>query len=70
MLFLGQPSSKEDASVTCLAFSMQGSILLAGHASGDLHLWEFRRIAWECVKSIRDAHTSPVVQARSLKTQI
>ena len=62
MLLLGQPSIKEDASVTSLAFSLQGSILIAGHANGDLNIWEFRRVAWECVKSLKDAHTAPIVQ--------
>lgn len=62
MLLLGQASTKEDASVTCLAFSLQGSILSAGHANGDFNIWEFRRVAWECVKSLKDAHTSPIVQ--------
>lgn len=67
VVLLGQPSQKEDASVSCVAFSMQGSILMVGHANGDLHFWEFRRTAWECVKTIRDAHTSPVVQVPAIK---
>ena len=43
---------------------MQGSILVAGHASGDVNFWEFRRVAWECVKSVQDVHVLPIVQAR------
>ena len=61
---LGQVSLREDAAVTSLAFSLQGSILVAGHASGDVNFWEFRRVAWECVKSVQDVHVSPIVQAR------
>lgn len=32
---------------------LQGSILLAGHANGDVNFWELKRAAWECVKPIR-----------------
>ncbi len=66
MVQLGQVSAREDAAVTSLAFSLQGSILVVGHASGDINFWEFRRVAWECVKSIQDVHVSPVVQVHTL----
>eukprot|EP00891_Asterochloris_glomerata_P005110 jgi/Astpho2/5110/Aster-x0236 len=39
---------------------LQGSILLAGHANGDVNFWELKRAAWECVKPIRDAHVTAV----------
>ncbi|KAK9788705.1 hypothetical protein WJX73_001767 [Symbiochloris irregularis] len=52
--------------VTTLAFSAQGSMLLAGHAGGEVVFWELRRTSWENVKSIRDAHASPVTAAAFL----
>jgi hypothetical protein len=42
------------AAVTCLAFNAGCTLLAAGHAGGDVALWEFRRGgSWECVKARR-----------------
>ncbi|KAA6422788.1 MAG: hypothetical protein FRX49_07323 [Trebouxia sp. A1-2] len=40
-----------------------GNILLAGHANGEINLWEFKRTGWEAVKAIKDAHASAVTSA-------
>ena len=37
--------------------------MLAGHANGEVNLWEFKRSGWEVVKALKDAHTSPVTSA-------
>ena len=42
---------------------VQGNLLLAGHANGDVVFWEFKRSGWETVKAFKDAHTSPVASA-------
>lgn len=55
--------------MTCLTFSIQGSLLLVGHADGDLGFWEFRKAGWECVKTIKDVHVHPVVQVRDSSTE-
>lgn len=47
---------------------MQGNILLVGHASGELVLWEFKRTGWEAVKALKDAHTAPVTTAAFLES--
>ena len=52
--------------MTCLTFSPQGNLLAVGHANGDLVFWEFRRMAWESVKTLKDAHVNPIVQVGSL----
>ena len=39
--------------VNSLLRLLQGSILLVGHANGDVNFWELKRAAWECVKPIR-----------------
>ncbi|KAL0048183.1 hypothetical protein WJX82_009442 [Trebouxia sp. C0006] len=53
----------EDNAVSSMAFSLQGNILLAGHANGEVNLWEFKRTGWEAVKAIKDAHASAVTSA-------
>ncbi|DBA69468.1 TPA: hypothetical protein ACH3X2_012810 [Trebouxia sp. C0005] len=53
----------EDNAVSSMAFSLQGNILLAGHANGEINLWEFKRTGWEAVKAIKDAHASAVTSA-------
>ena len=35
------------------AGALQGSILAVGFEDGDVAFWEFRRTAWECVKTIK-----------------
>ena len=52
--------------MTCLTFSPHGNLLAVGHANGDLVFWEFRRMAWESVKTLKDAHVNPIVQVSSL----
>ena len=47
---------------------MQGNILLVGHASGEVILWEFKRTGWEAVKALKDAHTAPVTSAAFLES--
>lgn len=47
---------------------MQGNILLVGHASGEVNLWEFKRTGWEAVKGMKDAHSSPVTAAAFLES--
>ena len=37
--------------------------MLAGHANGEVNLWEFKRTGWEAVKAIKDAHASAVTCA-------
>lgn len=32
---------------------LQGSMLLAGHAGGEVVFWELRRTSWENVKSVK-----------------
>ncbi len=44
-------------------FMVQGNILLAGHANGEVNLWEFKRTGCEAVKVIKDAHASAVTSA-------
>jgi len=46
-----------------MAVLIQGNILLAGHANGEVNLWEFKRTGWEAVKAIKDAHASAVTSA-------
>ncbi|KAL0018560.1 hypothetical protein WJX77_004866 [Trebouxia sp. C0004] len=59
---LGEARPKDNA-VSSMAFSLQGNILLAGHANGEVNLWEFKRTGWEVVKAIKDAHASAVTSA-------
>ena len=47
---------------------MQGNILLVGHASGEVVLWEFKRTGWEAVKAVKDAHTAPLTTAAFLES--
>ena len=47
---------------------MQGNILLVGHASGEVVLWEFKRTGWEAVKALKDAHSTPVTNAAFLES--
>lgn len=53
VLVLGDVRPGEEAAVTALAFNGQGGMLLAGHANGNVVLWEWHRTAWDPVKSIR-----------------
>ena len=46
-----------------MAVLIQGNILLAGHANGEINLWEFKPTGWEAVKAIKDAHASAVTSA-------
>ncbi len=46
-----------------MAMPMQGNLLLAGHANGEVNFWEFKRTGWEVVKAIKDAHASAVTTA-------
>ena len=46
---------------------LQGNILLAGHANGEVNIWEFKRTGWEVVKAIKDAHASAVTTAAFLE---
>ncbi|KAK9804391.1 hypothetical protein WJX72_010740 [[Myrmecia] bisecta] len=61
ILQLGEPKTRDDGGVSCLAFSPQGNLLVVGHADGDVAFWEFRRSAWEPAKIIKDAHVTAVV---------
>lgn len=36
--------------------ALQGSLLLSGHANGDVTFWELRRTAWEPVKVLTGVH--------------
>lgn len=47
---------------------MQGNILLVGHASGEIVLWEFKRSGWETVKALKDAHSAPITSAAFLES--
>ena len=47
---------------------LQGNILLVGHATGEVVLWEFKRTGWETVKALKDAHNSPVTTAAFLES--
>lgn len=58
---LGVPSTDEGVSVTALAYPTD-YILIVGHASGDLNVWEYRSMTWACRKSLKDPLASPVVQ--------
>ena len=39
--------------ITCLAFNTLATLMVAGHARGDVVFWERRRDAWEVAKSVR-----------------
>lgn len=57
------------AVVTCYRH-LQGNLLLAGHANGDIVFWEFKRTGWETVKAFKDAHSHPVTSATFVESAI
>ncbi len=50
VLKLGEPKAGDEAAVSALAFSLQGSMLAVGHADGDIAFWELRRGGFECIR--------------------
>ena len=52
---LGDPRGRGQEAVCSLAFSRTGTLLLAGHASGDVVFWEWHRTVWQSVKHVKGA---------------
>ncbi len=50
VLKLGEPKAGDEAAVSAMAFSPQGSMLVVGHADGDIAFWELRRGGFECTR--------------------
>lgn len=52
---LGEARGGGAEAVTAMAFHSAGGLLLVGHASGNVALWEWRRTAWESAKIVKGA---------------
>ena len=59
----GAPSPRGGAAITALAVTGGGGLLLTGAADGDVTLWEARRVGWDPVRRVRDAHVTAVTAA-------
>ena len=55
MVRLGEARGAGQEAVSCLSFSATGMLLLSGHASGDLAVWEWHRTAWQNDKHLKGA---------------
>lgn len=53
MVQLGEARASEQQSVSCLSFSSNGMLLLAGQANGDVVIWEWHRTVWQNVKHLK-----------------
>ena len=67
---LGEPKAQEQEAVCSLAFSRTGTLLLAGHAGGDVVFWEWHRTVWQSVKHVKGAFELQSVNEWILQTGV